>query len=86
MTWPFRRDPAKKKRQTRLRIFVWAFLISGIVGLIELTMPLEDIYRGGRNYLRAQPADKSVVLVAIDDRTVRELGSINYSRDRKSVV
>lgn len=80
MTWPFRRDPAKKKRQTRLRIFVWAFLISGIVGLIELTMPLEDIYRGGRNYLRAQPADKSVVLVAIDDRTVRELGSINYSR------
>ena len=80
MSWPFSREPAKKKRQTRLRIFVWAFLISGIVGLISLTEPLEDIFRGGRNYIRARPADKSVVVVAIDDRSVRELGSINYSR------
>ena len=80
MTSPFRRDPAKKKRPTRLRIFIWAFIISAIVGLISLTEPLEDIYRGGRNYVWSHPADKSVVLVAIDDRTIRELGSINYSR------
>ena len=80
MTSPFRRDPAKKRRPTRLRIFVWALIISGIVGLLELTMPIEDIYRGGRNYLRMHPADQSVVVVAIDDRTVRELGSLNYSR------
>ena len=80
MTSPFRRDPAKKRRPTRLRIFIWALVISGIVGLLELTMPIEDIYRGGRNYLRMRPADQSVVVVAIDDRTVRELGSLNYSR------
>ena len=80
MTSPFRRDPSKKKRPTRLRIFVWAFIISAIVGLISLTQPLEDIYRGGRNYLRLHSADKSVVVVAIDDRTIRELGTINYSR------
>ena len=80
MTSPFRRDPAKKKRPTRLRIFVWAFAISAIVGLISLMMPLEDIYRGGRNLILAQPADKSVIVVTIDDRTIRELGSINYSR------
>ena len=80
MTSWFRRDPAKKKRPTRLRIFIGALIISGLVGLISLTGPLEDIYRGGRNYLLSKPADKSVVLVAIDDRTIRELGSINYSR------
>ena len=80
MIWPFRREPAKKKRPTRLRIFIGALLISALVGLISLTQPLEDIYRGGRNYLWSHPADKSVVLVAIDDRTIRELGSINYSR------
>ena len=80
MTSPFRRDPAKKKRPTRLRIFITTLIICGIIGLISLTEPLEDIYRGGRNYLRAHPADKSVVVVAIDDRTIRELGSINYSR------
>ena len=80
MTSPFRRDPAKKRRPTRLRIFVWAFIISGIIGLTSLILPLEDIYRGGRNLLRQHPADKSVVVVGIDDRTIRELGSINYSR------
>ena len=80
MIWPFRRDPAKKKRPTRLRIFIGALIISALVGLISLTEPLEDIYRGGRNYVWSHPADKSVVLVAIDDRTIRELGSINYSR------
>ena len=80
MTSPFRRDPAKKKRPTRLRIFITTLIICGIIGLISLTEPLEDIYRGGRNYLRHRPVDKSVVLIAIDDRTVRELGSINYSR------
>ena len=80
MTSPFRRDPAKKKRSTRLRIFIWSFVISAIVGLISLTIPLEDIYRGGRNLILAQPADKSVIVVTIDDRTIRELGSINYSR------
>ncbi len=80
MIWPFRRPGAKKKRVTRLRIFVWAFMISAVVGAISLTEPLEDIFRGGRNMLRARPADGSVVLVAIDDQTIRELGSINYSR------
>ena len=80
MTSWFRRDPTKKKRPTRLRIFIGALIISGLVGLISLTEPLEDIYRGGRNYLWSHPADKSVVLVAIDDRTIRELGTINYSR------
>ena len=80
MTSPFRRDPAKKKRPTRLRIFIWSFVISAIVGLISLTIPLEDIYRGGRNLILAHPADKSVIVVTIDDRTIRELGSINYSR------
>ena len=80
MTSPFRRDPSKKKRPTRLRIFIWAFIIGAIVGGIALTDPLEDIFRGGRNYLRAHSADKTIVVVAIDDRTIRELGSINYSR------
>ena len=80
MTSPFRRDPSKKKRPTRLRIFVWALVISGIAGLISLTEPIEDIYRGGRNLMQQHSADNSVVVVAIDDRTIRELGSSNYSR------
>ena len=85
--WPFNRKPKQKKRPTRLRIFVWAAVIAGIVALLQAAMPLEDIYRGGRNYLRERPADGHVVLAAIDDRSIRELGSVNYSRsnDAKAV-
>lgn len=79
--WPFKRKSKQKKRPTRLRIFVWAAVIAGIVAVLQAAMPLEDIYRGGRNYLRERPADGKVVLAAIDDRSIRELGSVNYSRE-----
>ena len=84
--WPFKRKSAQKKRPTRLRIFVWACIISGIVAALQMAMPLEDIYRGGRNWLRARPADGKVVIVAIDDRTIRDLGSVNYSRSKDAKV
>ena len=85
--WRLKLRPPKKKRATRLRIFVWAAVIAGIVALLQATMPLEDIYRGGRNYLREHPADGKVILAAVDDRSIRELGSVNYSRsnDAKAV-
>jgi hypothetical protein len=52
---------AKKSRQkttqtTPLRIMLWALLISVICGAIELGEPLEDLYRGARNTIRARPA------------------------------
>jgi diguanylate cyclase len=80
MIWPFKRRKKEKVRPTRLRIFLSAFILCAIAGAIYLPEPLEDLYRGGRNMLRARPADKSIVIVAIDDRTVSELGSLNHSR------
>ena len=84
--WPFKRKSAHKKRPTRSRIFVSACVIAGIAAAIQLFMPLEDMYRGGRNWLRARPADGRVVVVAIDDRSLRELGTVNYSRTNDSKV
>ncbi len=81
MIWPFNRNKAKKpKRTTKLRIFLWALIFSAVVGAIELPEPLEDLYRGGRNMLRARPADGSVVVVGIDDRTLNSLGASSNSR------
>ena len=80
MTWPFRNVEGKTKRTSRLQIFIWAFALSAIAGAIALPEPLEDIYRGARNYVRARPADQSTVVVAIDDKTIAELGSLQYSR------
>ena len=80
MIWPFNRKSAEKKPVTRRGIFLSALLISMIAGGIELFEPLEDLYRGGRNVVRARPADQKIVVVAIDNATVRRFGSSYYSR------
>ena len=87
MIWPFRRNPEKKqKKATRLGIFLWAMALSAIAGAISMPEPLEDIYRGGRNMLRARPADQSIVVVAVDDKTVAEFGTLAYSRSYDAKV
>lgn len=80
MIWPFNRKSAEKKPVTRRGIFLSALLISLIAGGIELFEPLEDLYRGGRNVVRARPADQKIVVVAIDNAAVRRFGSSYYSR------
>jgi diguanylate cyclase len=80
MIWPFRRKTEKKKRTTRLSIFMWAFCLCTISAIIGLPEPLEDIFRGARNMVRARPADQSIVVVAMDDKTIAELGSLSFSR------
>jgi diguanylate cyclase len=78
--WPFRRKSEAKKRTTRTRIYVWALLICSFMAFINLAMPLEGVFRGVRNELRARPADQSVVVAAIDARTIQAFGSDYYSR------
>jgi diguanylate cyclase len=80
MIWPFKRKSAEKKPASRRRIFLSALVLSVIAGGIELFEPLEDLFRGGRNMIRARPADQKVVLVAIDNATVARFGSSYYSR------
>lgn len=80
MTWRLRRAKQEKRPISRVRIFVWPLLICAFLGAIQLGLPLEDIHRGLRNQLRARPADQSIVVVAIDNKTVTEYGKERYSR------
>lgn len=80
MTWPFRRMSEKKKPVSRIRILATALIATVIMAAINLPMPLEELMRGGRNILRARPADGQVVVVAIDDKTITRLGSSYYTR------
>lgn len=79
MIWPIRKNRLKKP-VTRTRIFAWALLICSIMGVIQMPLPLEDLWRGMRNQMRARPADQSVIVVAIDDKTAKALGNDTYSR------
>lgn len=79
MFWPFRKKAAKKL-PTRTRIFASALLICSLMAAIEMPLPIEGVFRGIRNELRARPADQSIVIAAIDRKTMRAYGSSNFSR------
>lgn len=80
MIWPFRRKAKTEKATTPRKIVVWALLIGALVGILDLALPVEEIARGARNWLRARPADGQTVVVAVDDRTLARLRTENYSR------
>ncbi len=80
MIWPFSRKHRGKKKTTRTRIFVSALLICSFIAAIDMPLPLEGVFRGVRNELRARPADQSIAVIAIDAKTVRAFGTDYYSR------
>ena len=57
-----------------------ALLVCLLMAYDNFPMPLEDLYRGGRNMLRARPADGNVVVVGIDEKTIKALGGSYYPR------
>lgn len=79
MIWPFRKKAAKKL-PTRTRIFASALLICSLIAAIEMPLPIEGVFRGVRNELRARPAEQSIVVAAIDAKTIQTYGTGTFSR------
>ncbi|WP_162935773.1 EAL domain-containing protein [Tsuneonella amylolytica] len=73
-----RREKSEKTRSPaalRKRIAIWAIGIGLVAGAIDLPRPLEDLYRLARLTAHPQDADGRTVIVAIDDRSLSELGT-----------
>jgi EAL domain-containing protein (putative c-di-GMP-specific phosphodiesterase class I)/CHASE2 domain-containing sensor protein len=71
-----------KPRSSRGRVLLWATLISLVVGAIQFGMPLEEYLRSQRNRLHRHPASQQLVVVAIDDRSLSEIGRYPWPRSR----
>jgi EAL domain-containing protein (putative c-di-GMP-specific phosphodiesterase class I)/CHASE2 domain-containing sensor protein len=76
----------KSSGTTPLRIMIWATLLATICGALGAAEPLEDILRGGRNMIRLRPADQSIVVVTMDEKTYKRLGSVNFPRANDAAV
>jgi EAL domain-containing protein (putative c-di-GMP-specific phosphodiesterase class I)/CHASE2 domain-containing sensor protein len=70
----------KSSRATPGSILLWALLLAVICGAIDLGEPLEDLFRGGRNMIRARPADGKIVVVGLDEKTYARFGTFSFSR------
>jgi EAL domain-containing protein (putative c-di-GMP-specific phosphodiesterase class I)/CHASE2 domain-containing sensor protein len=63
-----------------LRLLLWPLLAAIVFGLIGFGEVLEDALRIGRNAIRSEPVSGEIVLVEIDDPSLREVGSWPWPR------
>ena len=73
-------DKAVDRTRSRLRQLVWPVLAAIVFGLIGFGELLEDALRIARNNLHHQSASGDIVLVEVDDRSLREVGSWPWPR------
>ena len=66
--------------RNRLRLLLWPVLAALVFGLIGFGELLEDGLRIGRNAVRSQPVSGDIVLVEINDASLRQVGSWPWPR------
>ena len=65
----------QKGERSRWKLLIWTAVASLIFGLIGFGEIAEDFLRAMRNALHVHKASGDIVLVAIDDRSLRESAS-----------
>ena len=75
----FRRG-AQSGSQRRLKLLFWAILAGLVFGAIEFGEPLEDKLRVGRNWVREHKASGQIVIIGIDDLSLKKLAKWPWDR------
>ncbi|MEP3145460.1 EAL domain-containing protein [Qipengyuania citrea] len=77
---------SKSVAQRRRKIVLVALTIGIVTALIEFPMPAEDAFRAARSELRSHEADRDIVVVAVDDRTLNTIHASEPSREQDALV
>ena len=70
----------------RLRLLLWPLIAAVIFGLIGFGEPLEDGLRIARNRLHAQPVGDDIVLVEVDERSLRKIDTWPWPRSAQGKI
>jgi diguanylate cyclase len=70
----------KAIRDPRVRILLWATIVSLVAGAIELGAPVENLMRIERNAIRSHPASGDIVVIGIDDKSIEAIGNWPWPR------
>ncbi|HJS41477.1 MAG TPA: EAL domain-containing protein [Sphingomicrobium sp.] len=76
-------DKAADGTDRGLRLLLWPVLAAIVFGLIGFGELLEDALRIGRNAVRNHPVSGDIVLVEIDDASLRDVGSWPWPRSKQ---
>jgi len=81
MRWPYRRNREPKAARPA-RLLAWAILLGLLFGIVGAGEYAEDRLRVVRNHINKRPASGEIVLVAIDEKSLREVGRWPWPRGR----
>ena len=70
----------EKPKHSPLKLLLWAAVAAFLAGILNLSSIPEDMLRTSRNKLHMQKASGDIVLVAIDDASLREIGRWPWPR------
>lgn len=73
-------------KRKRLKVAILAIIFGLVSGAIDLPLPAEDAFRLAKAQLRMQDAPQDIVLVAIDDATLNELGMPYPTRKEEGLL
>ena len=76
------RKEQKAAAKPSFKLLLWTAIVGLIFGLVEAGEPLENGLRTLRNNMNWRPASGEIVLVKIDDKSVRDLGAWPWPRSR----
>ena len=81
MRWPNRRnrEPGAKRPA---RMLAWAVVLGLLFGIVAAGEYPEDRLRAVRNHINERPVSGQIVLVGIDEKSVREIGRWPWPRSR----
>jgi CHASE2 domain-containing sensor protein len=73
-------------KRKRLKVAILAIVFGLVSAVIELPLPAEDAFRLAKSELRQRNAPQDIVMVAIDDKTLNELGMPFPTRKEESLL
>jgi len=72
----------QKAEQSPLRLLLWTAIVGLIFGLIGFGELPEDLLRTARNSLHSHKASAEIVLIKLDDKSLREIGRWPWPRGK----
>ena len=77
---------ATDSHRQRLKLLVWPLLLALLFGFGEFGGPAEDVLRIARNGLHQNPVSGNIVLVEIDEKSLREIDSWPWPRSKQAEI
>ena len=77
---------ATESRRQRLKLLLWPLVIALAFGFVDFGEPLEDTLRIVRNSAHQQPVSGDIVLVAVDEKSLREIDNWPWPRAKQAEI